>query len=75
MNGNSPVLANIHDPFQTIVYCVGKREVREVWIDGEIVLKDGEPVNLSLDQVVERSRPLASKLVKSAGLSKLSNLF
>ena len=75
LNGNSPVLANIHDPFQTIVYCVGKREVREVWIDGEIVLKDGEPVNLSLDQVVERSRPLASKLVKSAGLSKLSNLF
>ena len=75
LNGNSPVLANIHDPFQAIVYCAGKREVREVWVEGEIVLKDGDVLNVSLGEVVERSRELALKLVESAGLSKLSSLF
>ena len=75
LNGNSPVLANIHDPFQAIVYCAGKREVREVWVEGEIVLKDGDVLNVSSDEVVERSRELALKIVESAGLSKLSSLF
>ncbi|MBV31194.1 MAG: hypothetical protein CMP46_01595 [Rickettsiales bacterium] len=75
LNGNSPVLANVHDPFQALVYCAGTREVKEVWISGEIVLKDGEVINVSSEEVVERSRPLAIKLVKSAGLSNLSSLF
>ena len=75
LNGNSPVLANVHDPFQALVYCAGTREVKEVWISGEIVLKDGEVINVSTEEVVERSRPLAIKLVKSAGLSNLSSLF
>jgi len=74
LDGDSPVLANIHDPFQSVVYCAGKSEVKEVWVDGEIILKDGEIVNISKGEVVKQSKKQASKLVDAAGLSKLSYL-
>ena len=74
LDGDSPVLANIHDPFQAVVYCAGKSEVKEVWVDGEMILKDGEVVNISKGEVVKQSKKQALKLVEAAGLSKLSYL-
>ena len=74
LDGDSPVLANIHDPFQAVVYCAGKSEVKEVWVNGEIILKDGEVVNISKGEVVKQSKKQALKLVEAAGLSKLSYL-
>ena len=74
LDGDSPVLANIHDPFQAVVYCAGKSEVKEVWVDGEMILKDGEVVNISKDEVVKQSKKQALKLVDAAGLSNLSYL-
>ena len=74
LDGDSPVLANIHDPFQAVVYCAGKSEVKEVWVDGEMILKDGEVVNISKGEVVKQSKKQALKLVDAAGLSNLSYL-
>ena len=74
LDGDSPVLANIHDPFQAVVYCAGKSEVKEVWVDGEIILKDGKVTNVSTDEVVKHSKSQAIKLVEAAGLSNLSSL-
>jgi cytosine/adenosine deaminase-related metal-dependent hydrolase len=74
LDGDSPALANIHDPFQAIVYCAGKTEVKEVWVEGEKIFKDGVITNVSKDEVVKNSKFQAVKLVKAAGLSKLSNL-
>ena len=74
LDGDSPVLANIHDPFQAVVYCAGKSEVKEVWVDGEMILKDGEVLNISKDEVVKQSKKQALKLVDAAGLSNLSYL-
>ena len=74
LDGDSPVLANIHDPFQAVVYCAGKSEVKEVWVNGEIILKDGEVVNISKGEGVKQSKKHALKLVEAAGLSKLSYL-
>lgn len=74
LDGDSPALANIHDPFQAVVYCAGKTEVKEVWVEGENIFKDGVITNVSKDEVVKNSKFQAVKLVKAAGLSKLSNL-
>ena len=29
--GDSPTLANVHDPFQAVVFVAGSREVQDVW--------------------------------------------
>ena len=74
LDGDSPVLANIHDPFQAVVYCAGKTEVKEVWVDGENIFKDGKVTNVSTYEVVKHSKSQAVKLVEAAGLSNLSTL-
>ena len=43
-------------------------------MEGENIFKDGVITNVSKDEVVKNSKFQAVKLVKAAGLSKLSNL-
>lgn len=73
-DGTSPALANVHDPFQAVVYCAGPREVKDVWIAGRRVLADGEVSTTDMGEVVARSRPLARALARRAGLGGLSLL-
>jgi cytosine/adenosine deaminase-related metal-dependent hydrolase len=73
-DGDSPALANVHDPFQAIVYCAGPREVKDVWVAGERSVIGGEVVGVDPTEVVRRSRPLAQRLAQKAGLGSLSIL-
>lgn len=73
-DGDSPALANVHDPYQSLVFVAGSREVRDVWVDGRLSLSGGSPVNVDVAEVVARSRPLAQELVTRAGLGRLSYL-
>lgn len=72
LDGSSPALANIHDPFQAVVYCAGPREVRDVWVDGRRCVRDGEACLVDVGAAVEASRPLARRLAVEAGLDELS---
>ena len=40
LDGNTPELATIHDPFQ-LVYCAAARWVSDVWVDGVRRVADG----------------------------------
>ena len=73
-DGSSPALANIHDPFQAVVYCAGPRDVTDVWVAGERSVADGKIVNVDPNEVVQRSRPLARKLARLGELSDYSVL-
>lgn len=73
-DGRSPTLANIHDPYQAVVYCAGPREVAEVWVAGSRSVAGGEVVHVNPAEVAERSRPLARRLARHAGISKHSLL-
>jgi 5-methylthioadenosine/S-adenosylhomocysteine deaminase len=73
-DGESPVLANVHDPFQAIVYAAGPREVKDVWVAGERSVVDGDVVGVDPAEVARRSRPLAQRLAQQAGLGDLSAL-
>lgn len=73
-DGDSPALANIHDPFQAVVYCAGPREVRDVWVAGERRVVDGEVLGVDTAELAARSRPLATRLARRAGLGELSRL-
>ncbi len=73
-DGESPTLANVHDPFQAVVFVAGSREVKDVWVDGELSLADFEVTRVDVREAVARSRPLARQLVEQAGLERLSAL-
>ncbi|PZE91186.1 amidohydrolase family protein [Curtobacterium sp. MCBD17_008] len=73
-DGESPTLANVHDPFQAVVFVAGSREVKDVWVDGELSLADFEVTRVDVREAVARSRPLARELVEQAGLERLSAL-
>lgn len=74
LDGSSPALANVHDPYQAVVWVAGSREVRDVWVDGRRSVAGGEVVTVDVAEVVARSRPLARRLVAEAGLGHLSVL-
>ncbi|WP_293783519.1 amidohydrolase [uncultured Aeromicrobium sp.] len=74
LDGTGPTLANIHDPYQAVVFVAGSREVKEVWVDGLPSVLDGDVVTVDPREVAERSRPEAADLVTRAGLGELSVL-
>jgi cytosine/adenosine deaminase-related metal-dependent hydrolase len=74
LDGDSPTLANVHDPYQAVVFVAGSREVRDVWVDGELSVADGDVTRVDVREAVERARPLARQLVAEAGLERLSAL-
>jgi len=65
-------LANIHDPYQQVIYAASPLDVADVWVDGVRLLADGQPVGHDLRGLVEASRPLARELVERAGLAEYS---
>ena len=73
-DGDSPALANLHDPFAAVVYAAGPREIREVWVAGKPTVAGGDVVTVDPLEVARRSRPLAARLVRKAGLAGLSAL-
>jgi cytosine/adenosine deaminase-related metal-dependent hydrolase len=73
-DGDAPALANVHDPYQTIVYRASPRDVRDVWVDGRRSVIDGQVVTVDRKEVVRESRGLAVELARRAGLHGLSVL-
>ncbi len=67
-DGSTPALANVHEPFGSIVFVAGPREVKEVWVAGARSVENGRIVNVDTGEVVERSQPIAERLVTAAGL-------
>lgn len=73
-HGQGPGLANIHDPFQQLVYCTSPLDVADVWVDGRPRVRDGRLTDVDLGGLIDDSRPLAQELVTRAGMQDLSCL-
>ncbi len=68
LDGNTPELAAIHDPWQQLVYCAVSRCVSGVWVDGQPRVASGELVASDLPAIVSEARAAAIELVKRAGM-------
>ena len=68
-DGSSPALANIHDPFQAVVYCAGPRDVSEVWVAGSRSVAAGEVTAVDPAEVVRQSRSQARILARRGGVA------
>lgn len=67
-DGDAPALANVHDPVGAIVYVAGPLEIKDVWVAGSKSVGDGQIIHVDPTEVAERSRPIARRIVTSAGL-------
>jgi 5-methylthioadenosine/S-adenosylhomocysteine deaminase len=72
LDGNTPELAAIHDPWQQVVYCATGRCVASVWVDGRECVRDGRLVDVDVRELAGEARTLARALAVRAGLSRES---
>ena len=72
LDGATPELAAIHDPFQQVVYCATARCVSDVWVDGVRRVAAGEVVGADLGALASESRAAAADLARRAGIGEES---
>lgn len=70
LNGDTPELATIHDPFQQVVFCATARCVSDVWVDGVRRVHDGSVVGADMRELAGEARELGADLVTRAGLAE-----
>ena len=50
---NHPAMQPLRDPLRSLIYSAGERPIRHVYVAGEQVLKDGQPVHINLQEALE----------------------
>jgi len=68
LDGNTPELATIHDPWQQLVYCTTARSVSDVWVDGIRRVQHGEVLGVDLPALAGEARAAAGEHARRAGL-------
>jgi cytosine/adenosine deaminase-related metal-dependent hydrolase len=59
---DEPAYLPLHDPLRQLVYAESGRGVRHVLVDGRMVVRDGEPVTVSVRALAEEAGDLAAGL-------------
>jgi 5-methylthioadenosine/S-adenosylhomocysteine deaminase len=70
LDGNTPELATIHDPWQQLVYCATARCVSDVWVDGVRRVRDGAVEGVDVAALAREARESGIELVRRAGLQE-----
>jgi 5-methylthioadenosine/S-adenosylhomocysteine deaminase len=52
----------VYDPVSQLVYSAGPRDVRHVWIAGEQRVRDGQPLDLDVNDIVTRAQDWARRI-------------
>lgn len=61
---NHPLMQPARDPLRSFVFHAADRSVRTVIVDGEIVLQDGEPVNLDPKAAMEKLAEAQARMIR-----------
>jgi cytosine/adenosine deaminase-related metal-dependent hydrolase len=51
-----PYMRPVHDPLRSLVYSASERAVRDVYVDGEQVVRDGEVLTIDIEAALETLR-------------------
>ncbi|MBN2058780.1 MAG: amidohydrolase [Deltaproteobacteria bacterium] len=62
VDGHSPHLVPIYNPVSTIVYSAGGPDVKDVIINGKIIMKNREFQTIDTDEIIERVKKIAGKI-------------
>lgn len=74
LDGDTPELATIHDPFQQVVYCATARCVSDVWVDGRRRVRGGRLEGADVAALARAARAQGADLAARAGLGAESVL-
>jgi cytosine/adenosine deaminase-related metal-dependent hydrolase len=72
LDGNTPELATIHDPWQMVVYSATGRCVSWLWVDGRERVRGGQLVDVDLPALAREARAQARDLAIRACLESES---
>ena len=61
---NHPLMQPVRDPLRSFVFHAADRAVRTVLVDGEVVLKDGEPVHLDPKAAMEKVAEAQARMIR-----------
>ncbi len=67
LDGDTPELATLHDPWQQLVYAATPRCVSDVWVDGNRRVRDGALVGADLATLAREARGAAAGLARRGG--------
>ena len=56
----------IYHPVSSLVYAAGRHQVRQVWVQGRQLIRDGEPTSLDPDAVIAEAQAWAGRLGASS---------
>ena len=52
----APHLTPIHDPYTAVVFSAGRGDVRDVIVDGEVVVRDRQPTRVDMAEVISAAK-------------------
>jgi cytosine/adenosine deaminase-related metal-dependent hydrolase len=61
-----PAMQPVHDPLRNLIHCATERAVRDVYVDGQIVLKDRRVLNPDYDGAVRELRDAQERACRQA---------
>lgn len=62
---NKPHLTPVYDPFSHLVYSAMASDVRDVMVNGEILVKDGKLTQADTEEIMAKGRELSERVKKS----------
>lgn len=67
---NHVTSVTVDDPYSVLVYSACGRDVRNVIVDGDLLVRDGTPKYLEVESVVRNARAQKRRLLARAGLAR-----
>jgi cytosine/adenosine deaminase-related metal-dependent hydrolase len=61
-----PAMQPIHDPLRNLIHCAAERAIRDVYVDGQAVVKDHRVVNLDYDGAVRQLQDAQKRACRRA---------
>ncbi len=61
VNVTAPHLVPMHDPYTSVVFSAGRADVRDVLVDGEVVVRGRRPTRIDVDEVLAAATVVVGK--------------
>jgi cytosine/adenosine deaminase-related metal-dependent hydrolase len=56
----------VHDPLRNLIHCAAERAIRDVYVDGQAVVKDRRVINLDYDGAVRELQDAQNRACRRA---------
>jgi 5-methylthioadenosine/S-adenosylhomocysteine deaminase len=64
---NKPHLTPVYNPYSHLVYAAKSTDVRDVIVNGELLVRDGRLTTVDLPEIIAKGRELSARVKKSLG--------